>query len=154
MRNILYCTLGMLALSLSSYATSVDFSINPKPWEKCSENLKVINLSEISEQVLNEIVEGERPDVAVQFCKGTQLPINFFLRGDLVNLTDTQVNLGHIEIQQTFYVRCIERDLILSINLNDWKPFLEFITGNASVALRIQNQEPSITFGAEANRRI
>ena len=128
--------------------------MDPKPWEKHTENLRVINLSEISEQVLNEIVQGEHPDVAVQCCKGTQLPINFFLKGDLVNLTDDQVNLGRIEIQQTFYARCIESELILSINLNDWRPFLEFITGNASVALNIQNKESFITFGAEVNRRI
>ncbi len=72
---------------------------------------------------MNEVVQGEYPDVAVQFCKGTQLPINFFLKGDLVNLTDDQINLGRIEIQQTFYARCVEGELILSINLNDWKPF-------------------------------
>lgn len=154
MRKVLFCTMGMLTLSLSSYATSVDFSINHKPWEQCTENLKVIGLSEISEQVLNEIMQGQHPDLAVQFCKGVQLPLNFFLRGDLVHLVEDQVNLGRIEIQQTFYARCIGGELILSTNLNEWKPFFEFITGNASIALSVQNQEPSITFGAEANRRI
>jgi hypothetical protein len=154
MRKIWSCTLAMITLSLSGNATSVDFSIKPKSWEKHTENLKVMSLSEISEQVLNEIMQGEHPDLAVQFSKGTQLPINFFLIGDLVNLTEDQINFGRIEIQQTFYARYAGGELILSVNLKKWKPLLEFITGNASVVLSIQNQEPSITFGAAANRRI
>lgn len=152
-----YCALGMLTLSAPSEATSVNFSINHNSWEKYAENLKVLKLSEISEQVLSEISLGEHPDLAVQFSKGIQLPIHFFLKGDLVNLTEDPVasmNLGRLEIQQTFYARLVEGELILSIDLNEWKPFFEFITGNASAALSIQNQEPSISLGAEANRRI
>ena len=33
-----------------------------------------------------------------------------------------------LEIKQTFYARCIGEELILSSNLTDWKPFLDFIT--------------------------
>lgn len=153
MRKILYGTLVMTTLSLSGYATSVDFSISPKSWEAGTENLRVVCLSDISEQVLNEMMLGEHPDLVVQFCKGTQLPIHFFLKGDLVNLTEDQVNMGRIEIRQTFYARYVGGELILSVNLNEWKPFLEFITGHASVSLNIQNQEPCITFGAEFNLR-
>lgn len=58
MKSVFYCTLGMLTLSLSSYATSVDFSINPKSWEKDIENLKAINLSEISEHLVLKQIEG------------------------------------------------------------------------------------------------
>lgn len=54
---------------------------------------------------------------------------------------------------QTFYARCVDQELILSTNLTDWKPFLEFLTGNASVSLNIQDGKPSIVVGAETNQR-
>jgi hypothetical protein len=61
---------------------------------------------------------------------------------------------GQSPVKQTFYARCVQDELILSSNLTEWKPFLEFITGTASVTLSIQDGQPSIVFGAEANRRI
>ncbi len=60
---------------------------------------------------------------------------------------------AYIEIKQTFYARFIGQELILSLNLVDWKPFLEFITGTASVSLSIQDGQPSIIVGTEANHR-
>ena len=46
----------------------------------------------------------------------------------------------------------VGQELILSTNLTDWKPFLEFITGNVSVSLSIQEGKPSIVVGAEINQ--
>ena len=75
------------------------------------------------------------------------------MKGDLVNLVESNDKWRTIEIKQTFYARCVGEELILSSNLTDWKPFLDFITGNASVALSIQDGQPSIVVGAETNRR-
>lgn len=54
---------------------------------------------------------------------------------------------------QTVYARCVQQELILSTDLTDWKPFLEFIAGNASVSISIQDGKPSIVIGAETNKR-
>jgi hypothetical protein len=107
----------------------------------------------LADNDLNEIMLGNHPEIAVEFSAQTKLPINFFLKGDLINLVENEGNFGVVEVMQTFYARCVQQELILSTNLTDWKPFLEFITGNVSVSLSIQDGKPSIVVGAETNQR-
>ncbi len=146
-------SLALTATCLSAFAASADFPINSKSWEHPSQNLRVINICHLTDSDLNEIMQGHHPEMAVEFSAQTILPIAFFLKGDLVNLIESNEKFGAVEIKQTFYARYVEGDLILSINLTDWKPFLEFITGNASIALTIQDGKPSLVFGSETNRR-
>ncbi len=154
MKKIAIMSLALIATCLSAFAALADFPIHPKPWENLSQNLSVVNICNLTDDDLNEIMQGHRPETAVEFSAQTTLPISFFLKGDLVNLIENEGKFGAVEIKQTFYARCIEGDLILSINLTDWKPFLEFITGNAFVALTVQDGKPSIVFGSETNRRL
>jgi hypothetical protein len=156
MKKIVNLSIIKMAICLSTFAASAatDFSINEKPWENFSQDLKVMNVCNLSEEDSQEIMQGERPEVAVEFSKGTLLPISFFFKGNLLNLVEGEAKVGQIEIQQTFYVRHVQGELIMSANLTDWKPFLEFITGNASITLNTQNGQPSMIFGAETNRRL
>ena len=151
----------MLA-NLPSFAASSHFPKNKKAWEVRATysfdhdvacDLKVINICDLSDQELNQAMEGEFPNLAIEFPSNTVLPINFYLKGDLLTLIDQQKNFGQVRVMQTFYVRCVDRQLILSSDLSDWKPFLEFITGQISVALSIQDKQPSIVFESETNRR-
>ena len=103
--------------------------------------------------VFHEIMQGLHPEIAVEFLEQSSLPISFFLRGDLVNLAESEGSLKQIEIKQTFYARYVQEELLLSSDLTDWKPFLEFITGNVSVTLSIQDGHPSLIVGAETSRR-
>lgn len=153
MKKLVVMTLALTAICGSVCAASADFPINSKPWETMSQNLKVINVCDLTDSDLNEIMLGNHPEIAVEFSAQTTLPIRFFLKGDLVYLVENDENFRAVEIVQTFYARCVPQGLILSNNLTDWKPFLEFITGNASVSLSIQDGKPSIMMGAEANQR-
>lgn len=154
MKKIAIMSIVITATCVSAFAASADFPINGKSWENPSQHLRVVNICHLTETDLNEIMQGQHPEMAVEFSAQTTLPISFFLKGDLVNLIENEEKFGSVEIKQTFYARCVEGDLILSINLTNWKPFLEFITGNASVALTIQDGQPSIVFGSETNRRL
>lgn len=153
MKKLVIMALALIAICGSVFAASADFPINSKTWEKVSQNLKVINVCDLTDNDLNEIMLGNHPEIAVEFSAQTALPISFFLKGDLVNLVENNENLRAVKIVQTFYARCMQQGLILSNNLRDWKPFLEFITGNASVSLSIQDGKPSVVVGAEANKR-
>jgi hypothetical protein len=153
MKKLAIMSLALMATCGSAFAASADFSINSKIWEPLSQNLKVINVCNLKDNDLNEIMLGLHPEIAVEFSAQTTLPISFFLKGDLVNLVENEGNFGTVEIMQTFYARCAGQELILSTNLTDWKPFLEFITGNASVSLNIQDGKPSIVVGADTNQR-
>lgn len=144
---------ALIATCISGFALSAEFPINPKPWENMSHNLRVVHICLLTDSDLTEIMQGHHPETAVEFSAQTKLPISFFLKGDLANLIENEVKIGEVEIKQTFYARCVEGEFILSINLTDWKPFSEFITGSASVVFTIQEGKPSIIFGAETNRR-
>jgi hypothetical protein len=153
MKKLAIMSLALMATCGSAFVTSADFPINSKAWETSSQNLKVINVCNLTDNDLNEVMLGHHPEIAVEFSAQTTLPISFFLKGDLVNLVENEGSFGAAEIMQTFYARCVGQELILSINLRDWKPFLEFITGNASVSLSIQDGKLSIVIGAETNQR-
>lgn len=154
MRRRAIMPLALMTICGSVFAASADFSINSKTWEYVSENLKVINVCDLTNSDLNKIMMiGNHPEIAIEFSAQTTLPMSFFLKGDLVNLVDNDENFRAVEIVQTFYVRCVQQELMFSTNLTDWKPFLEFITGKASVSLSIQDGKPSIEVGAETNRR-
>lgn len=152
MKKLAIMSLALMATCGSVFAASADSPINSKTWETLAQNLKIINVCNLADNDLNEIMLGHHPEIAVEFSAQTKLPINFFLKGDLVNLLD-EGNFGVVEVMQTFYARCVQQELILSTNLIDWKPFLEFITGNISVLLSIQDRKPSIVVGAETNQR-
>lgn len=151
MKKLLFMSLALGATCVSAFAGSANFPSNSKPWENLSQNLKVINVCNLTDN-LDEIMQGHHPEIAVEFSAQTTLPISFFLKGDLVNLAVNEGDLGALEIKQTFYVRCVQQELILSTNLTDWKPFLEFITGNLSVSLNVQDGKPSLLVGTEINQ--
>lgn len=153
MKKLAIVPLALMAICGSVVAASADFSINSKTWEPVSQNIKVINICDLIDSDLNEIMLGNRPQIAVEFSAQTILPISFFLKGDLVNLVENEGNSGAVAIMQTFYARIVQQELILSTDMTNWKPFLEFITGTASVSLSIQDGKPSIIVGTEANQR-
>ena len=142
-----------LLIGATGFAASTDFSVGSKRWERPAKDLHVINVTDLTDKELDTIMQGKNPLIAVEFSQGTVVPIGFFLKGNLIQLSENQVNCGQLTILQTFYVRNVQDQLILSSDLLEWKPFMEFITGTASVALNIQNYGPRILFGAEINRR-
>ncbi len=149
-------TIMLLALTVtcgSVFAASANFSISSKPYKSHSHHFQVINICQMTDPTLNEVILGLHPDIAVEFSAQTIIPMSFFLKGDLVHLIGNQDNCGAVEVKQTFYARCVQQVLLLSTDLNERKPFLEFITGKTSVSLNIQDGKPSLVVGAEAYQR-
>lgn len=153
MKKYALLSMALTATCLSCFAVEADFPINLKPWEAISQDIKVVQLTHLTDNDLKEIMQGEHPELAVEFAAQSQLPVSLYLTGDLVTLAESNDKWGTIEIKQTFYARCVGEELILSSNLTDWKPFMEFITGTATVALSIQDGQSSIVVGSETNRR-
>lgn len=153
MKKYVLLSMALTMTCLSCFAVETAFPINPKPWEAISQDVKVVQLTSLTDNDLKEIMQGQHPELAVEFAAQTHLPVNFYLKGDLVNLAESDEKWGTLEIKQTFYARCVGEELILSSNLIDWKPFMEFITGTATVTLSIQDGHLSIVVGSETNRR-
>lgn len=140
MKKIIITTL--LLISAGGFASERDTS--------CT----VVNINDISETEMEAIMTGNAPDLAIEFTKNTVMHINnLYLNGDLVNLVGEKLNFGDLEVMQTIYVRLVDEDLLLSSDTKTWKPFMEFITGNVTVAVVKEDGKPAVVFGSEANRR-
>ena len=148
----LFTLLSALA-SWQGFAGAIDFAIDSSLEKSVSSDVKVIKLEELTEIDLQEIFEGKHPHLAIEFTAYTQLPLHFYLKGDLVRLTKTDDEWTNVEILQTFYLRSTGEAFFISFNRIDWKPFMEAITGNASLGLCVQDGKPSIMVGSETNRR-
>lgn len=153
MKKIVFMSAALASTCLSALVVSTDLPTNLKSWENPSINLQIVKLSDLTENSLNELMRGNQPEIAVKFPSQTILPITFFLKGDLINLIESEEDCRQIKIMQTFYARCVHGELILSTDLKDWKPILEFITGEASFTLNVRDGIPSIVTGTEINRR-
>lgn len=151
MKKLLAATLFISGVCLSAFASTINYPIAPSEVYCCDE-ITVVNVLCVTEQDLNSLMHGECPEVAIEFSKGTILPLNLFLKGNLMNIVgcDKQ-QMTQLEVKRTFYARHVENELTFSFNLTDWKPFLEFITGTFSVELGTCDEGPFLTIGAEAD---
>lgn len=115
--------------------------------------LNVVNVDDLTETTLNEIMTGEHPELTIEFSEGSKFPISFFLQGSLLTLEDNVNPVQMVKVEQTFYARFKRGKLLLSTDLTDWKPFKKFVTGVVGVSLSLQDGEPSLEIGIEANTR-
>ena len=153
MLKIMSLSLIAVVINLSVYAFQENSSKHINSYES-NYQMRVLNIGELDETILNEMIQGKHPEIAIEFSTGTIIPINFFLKGDLVSLVEENTKLGKMKIQQTFYARCVNDELILSSNLIEWKPLFEFVTGKASITFHIVNERATLIIGSETNKRI
>ena len=151
MKRFVMTTLAFAAPYLAVFGASAEFPMTSNSEADSSQNLRIVSVYQLTEQELNEAIQGQHPEMVVEFSAKTSLPIHFFLTGDLLHLLGNDGQFGSLEIQQTFYVRYAQEEFLFSTNLTDWKCFSEFTTGSASVSLNIQDGQPSIAIGAEAD---
>lgn len=143
MKKIALMSLGLAALTLSVLADE-----NP------SQHIQVVSLCSATDPFFQKIMEGSYPEVAIEFPAKTALPIHFSLEGDLLTFIESVENPGYIEVKQKFYARCIEKgEPVFSSNLTDWKSFSDFITGQISVDLKVEDGKPSLILRSLTNRR-
>lgn len=141
---------GLTAVNLLSFATSRDLS---EDMDNASQVLNVVNVCDLADGSIDEILQSYHPETAIEFSEHTTLPVGFFLQGDLLNFIEQKETFGNIEVKQRFYLRCLDNELLFSVNLKDWKPFTEFATGYARVILHVENHQPLLEIGADFSVR-
>ena len=117
------------------------------------DNLQIMRVSDLTQDLLMEIAAGSHPEIVVKFIENDIYPLNLALFGDLVNLKDNNNQPYEIQIMQTIYARIIKEELFLSVDLKDWKPCLEFITGHFSISFEKNEGKPRFSLICEANQR-
>lgn len=145
MKKYLILTGIVACLSVFTEAT-----INSK--EISSEDIRIVNFCNLTKDDLTEVMQGLHPDKVIEFLPNTVLPINYYLKGNWINSVQSEEKGGAVEITQTFYARCTDKELLFSSDLSEWKPLLEFITGEVFIGLNVQDTQTSLVIKAEANR--
>ena len=137
MKKFAILTLTFSAIAISAFALEKEKSI--------------VNFHELNEDIMHTLISDNA--LIVEFPKGSKLPLQGILTGDLLTILDGQVTT-QVEVQQTFYVKYQYNDLYVSSDLVNWKPlFFEFITGEASLKMGVVENTPTITISADINKR-
>lgn len=110
---------------------------------------EIIPLQALTQPEMQEMMEGKRPDLAVEFVEGTELNLHLFLKGSIASLLDDDRIPPKIQIHQTFYVRFEEGNFLFSWNAVEWLPFQSWATGELFAGLKVTEEaEPVIQIGA------
>jgi hypothetical protein len=115
-------------------------------------DLRLVNINELTEEDLIHASQGHSSDLVIEFPESTKLGIRFYLTGNLVHLLDQNRDIGQVQVLQTFYLRFLDEDMIISFDLINWGHFYENLSGLASLTLKINDQTTDIVFCAEIDR--
>ncbi len=113
--------------------------------------INVIPLSEITNETLQELFEGKRPNIALECSEGLNLPLTISISGDMLDAVSD--GYTSIKVLKNCYIRCEKGFLLFSTDLNDWKDFSTFFTGSIGFSLSVENEEPTASLNCELNQR-
>lgn len=154
MKNLLFYICVAATTCVSAFASTTTYPL-PQSVAVSNDNLVTVNILNLTNDEINTLVEGVTPHVAVEFSKDTILPLELFLKGNVIQIANGDTISGmQVKIEQTFYIRCVKDDVLFSSDLIEWKPFFDFITGTCSLTLDVQDEHfPTISIGAELDSR-
>lgn len=99
-----------------------------------ADELRSVYLQDLASTDLEKIIEGKMTDLIVKVPAGSCIPLDLFLTGELLKASG---KCGiEIEVLKTFYIKAIDKQLILgSLDGINFEPLGDYITGNLSVGL-------------------
>jgi hypothetical protein len=115
---------------------------------------RLYDLTQISQEEVQQFLEHPSPSSILRCPEGSSLPLTFFLKGDLLELTSSGSVMYRLTIKQTFYLRLQEEQVFISMDGLNWKSWEEQLTGMIGVSLtHVQKEEPQLQLGAEVYLR-
>jgi hypothetical protein len=114
---------------------------------------QVICVSDLSEQSIQDFSQGHMSDVVVVCPEGSRLPFKLTLKGEFLWL-ESALEPMQLNILKTCYVRCEGKEnFLFSTDLQTWKDFSEFFTGEVRVSVERENGGPVAGLQLELNQR-
>ncbi|NGX39031.1 MAG: hypothetical protein KR126chlam1_00350 [Chlamydiae bacterium] len=100
---------------------------------------EIVQASYASQEVLQSVYEGKKPELILKFCQGEEFPLLFNSESSFFSfhdLSDGEMPY-YIKLKQDLYMRCSsEGVLLLSLDQKEWKTFLELFTGEFSIGFQ------------------
>ena len=113
---------------------------------------QIIRLSELNARVIEDFSQGNRSDCILECAAGVSLPFKLTLKGEFLGL-EAAPQL-HLNILKTCYIRCEEKEnFLFSTDLQTWKAFSEFFTGELRLSVETENSHPVAGLQLELNQR-
>lgn len=108
----------------------------------------VFDLSQVSQEEVQQFFE--HPSSFILFCpEGLSLPLNLFLKGDLIELEGDRQSTMTLVTKHPFYLHFQDDQILLSLNGIEWKTWQDFFTGILSLSIDAQSNSPYLHLGAE-----
>ena len=111
---------------------------------------RILEISKIDQVMLENI--SPEDTIIVHFTQGDRLPLEFFLDGDLLNLTKNDSNIV-IEAQTSFYLKGDKENFLFSVDGSDWKDFWTFSTGDFNCGLQMKDNQLVLSIGGDWYKR-
>lgn len=114
---------------------------------------KIIRLVDLNETGIQDFTKGKMGGYILECTEGAMLPLNLTLKGQFLSLESTAAPL-FISVLKTCYIRCeSEENFLFSTDLNTWRGFSEFFTGELKVFVEVENGGPMAGLQLELNQR-
>lgn len=92
----------------------------------------VMSVTELTPEMINNLIEGMYSDVTLQFQEGTALPLQFLVRNKLFSLKfDPKLT---IKVETSGYIRFINKKTYMSLDGINWEKPEHFINGDSATA--------------------
>lgn len=90
-------------------------------------------------------------DRIFEFKEGSLYPLEFFLKGSVLELEIDKDPKIFLRALSTFYVKIEDESLYFSLDLQEWKEFSDLFTGNVFVGIQDMDFPSQLKIGGEIN---
>lgn len=143
-----------LGFMLMAVAGSIQLVAVPIPNAKEWSQDQIISLSALNGRIIQDFFNGEMSDLIIECTEGVSLPFKINLKGQFLALESAAVAPLYLKVLKTCYVRCEGKEnFLFSTDLQTWKGFSEFFTGELSVSIEAENDGPVAGLQLELNQR-
>jgi len=123
----------------------------PKPQNECYD--QIVNLSDIDDHGIQDFSQGKMINLILECPEGAILPLKIVVKGQCFALEATREPL-YLRVLETCYVRCVaQEEFLFSTDLQTWRGFLEFFTGQLQASIGIEKAGPVAILELELNPR-
>lgn len=111
-------------------------------------NYPVINVKNLTEEMVLAFMEGS-PNVILEFSKGTLIPLNTSLEGNVINILPKDRGPIYFSIEQTLYIAFTDEDTFFSEDMNHWRQASAFFSGDINFSIDTGPDGLSINIGGQ-----
>lgn len=113
---------------------------------------RIISLAQLDEGIVQDFLQGKMSDYSLECPTGSDLPLKMTVKGEFLFLDSGETTLN-LRILKTCYIRYEGKDnFLFSTDLQEWKGFSEFFTGELKASVSIQNGGPIARLELELNQ--